>query len=985
MRRILTWLAVVVAVVGLATIPEGSRRASAAPGDGPAPCSAGLPPSPYRGYCGTYNGINTYWGSYGLGFPTPDGWGFCAERPGSGSAYPSPSYAYQLSGPPAGADASLMGPLGYAYSTATVQGFWNGAAGQFTADQAAVAGKLLYDAAIWHAATGTMDSGVQAAYTQLLTWMVAASGATGPPGLAVTLVGGGVTFTTTATIRTRAVFPGSGNPVSGVTVLVGLSNATFDGTGGATSALGATDANGRLDQPITASGSGPVSVTVTSLARVGRPTLEFFRPTAYLTSAQTIAAGSSPIYQAASATFSSQAPPPTTGTISVLKTGDDTAYFGIAEAQFQILSGSNVLATVVTDEKGLAGPSAPIPPGTYTVHESVAPPGYLMAPDQTAVVTAGADTLVSFTGVNGDRIEPATIDLHKTSTVTGEALSGAVLSVRYDQANDGSFPTDLGTCTTGADGSCRPSGNDGVNLLPGRYRIEEISPPPGYALDPSSVVILDLGPGQAGSVTFRDPPLVPQSFLKVATGNVDPTRAILSGATFVVSTPAGAPVTSCVTGTDGTCTTESLLIADRPYCWAETIAPVGLDTGGSGCFTAASSATPIPITVEDPGRWVEIRARKVDAAAPTIGVPGAVFDLYRMDHGTGPDHPTPPVSAHELSGGTWVDRATGHHDGLATFALQLPDFAYCVIEHQPPSGYVADPSAHCTDVLTGTTASPPTTATIEVADAAQMISLIVDKTNAAEPGTGVPGAIYDLYAQAPFPAVTPIPDPSAPVHPGLGWFASGTTGPDGHLSFVIPAGHAWCLAERSAPVGFILDTGLHCTAVLNTDTSRSDRTVAMAETVDSVTVQGFKFNARQPGTGIPGASYALFVVGSLPAGFIGPLVPDWLRVPTDMALFAIGISDESGHMTFSVPIGHAWCMAEISAPPGYIKDTGLHCTAVLDHSSDPIAVEVALPETAQPELAQTGMRLPLGAALVLIVTGAGLRQASRRRRRTTAR
>ena len=974
-RLLATWFVALACVFGLLVALGTAHRAGAAVGDGPAPCTSGPPPDPYRGFCATYNGNNTFYGSYGPGFPTPQGWGFCADRPASGSPYPSPSYAYQLTGPPPGADTSHLNELGYAFSNATVQGFWDGAPGLFTADQAAVAAKLLYDDVAWHSGAGTMDPGVQGAYTRLLGWLLSASGATGPPGVAISLVGGGTTFTTSATIRTTVSFPGSGSGVAGVGVLVGLTNATFDGTGGATSAIGTTDGAGRLDEAITASGGGPITVSVTSLARVGQPSLEFYRPSAILPSAQTIVVGSAPIYQAASATFSSSGPPPVTGTVSVLKSGDDTAYYPIADAQFEILSGTSVLATLVTDATGAAGPSGPLAPGTYTVHESVAPPGYQPAPDQPVTVVAGRDALVSFTGTAGDAVIPASLVLKKVATSSDEPLAGAVFGIRYDAANDQSFADDLGTCTTGSDGQCSPTGNDGGGLRPGRYRVTELSPPPGYALDPAGVQIVELSPGQAGQVTFHDPPLVPQSFIKTASGNVDPTRVILAGATFTISTPAGSPVTSCLTGADGTCITAALLVADSPYCWAETTAPIGLEGGASGCFTAASAAPPIPITVDDPGRWVAVRARKVDATSPGVGVPGAVFDLYRMDGGSGPNHPVPPPSAASLAGGTWVDRATGAVGGLAAFSLQLPDFAYCVIEHRAPANYQRDPTPHCTPILSGTTASPPTTITVRVADVPQPISLFVAKTNASAPDVGVPGATYDLYAKAPFPPASPTPDPAAAVRPGLKWFASGTTDADGRLAFTIPAGYAWCVAERTAPAGFVVDPGLHCTAVLDASSPDPVRTIALSETVDSIVVRGFKFNASSPGVGIPGASYALFVQGPMPPGFVGPPVPSWMTVPDGMALFAIGESDAHGQLAFPVPAGHAWCLSEITAPAGFARDTGLHCTAILDHATAPTALLVALPE-----LAFTGAFLPIGAGLVLTIAGTVLVLVGRRRR-----
>ena len=47
----------------------------------------------------------------------------------------------------AGVGASMLGPVGFAFSQASVTSFWDGEAGAFTADQAAVAAKDILDAA----------------------------------------------------------------------------------------------------------------------------------------------------------------------------------------------------------------------------------------------------------------------------------------------------------------------------------------------------------------------------------------------------------------------------------------------------------------------------------------------------------------------------------------------------------------------------------------------------------------------------------------------------------------------------------------------------------------------------------------------------------------------------------------------------------------------------------------------------------------------
>ena len=101
-----------------------------------------------------------------------------------------------------------------------------------------------------------------------------------------------------------------------------------------------------------------------------------------------------------------------------------------------------------------------------------------------------------------------------------------------------------------------------------------------------------------------------------------------------------------------------------------------------------------------------------------------------------------------------------------------------------------------------------------------------------------------------------------------------------------------------------------------------------------------------------------------------------MTVPDGMALFAIGESDAHGQLAFPVPAGHAWCLSEITAPAGFARDTGLHCTAILDHATAPTALLVALPE-----LAFTGAFLPIGAGLVLTIAGTVLVLVGRRRRR----
>lgn len=1155
----------------------------AAGADGPAPCTAGPPPDPYHGFCATYDGRNTFYGTYGPGFPTNLGWAFCAENAAEGGAYPDPSYGYVPSGAPAGADTAGLGPLGFALSQADADGWWSGEAGQFTADQMAVAGKLFVDQVLWAQAPGAMDPGVLAAFDALQQLDQEAQGITGTPTMTAGLVGGGDTFSGSTQVAVAVSFPGSGHGVPGLGVVLHAAGGTFNGpspTGSATVGV-TTDAQGQVVVPLYADGPPPVSVTVTLASAVGQPGLGFYAPA--VAGVQDLAAVVSPTTLTASLALTDLAPPD--GTLQVVKAVDDPAYYGPGGAVFDVVAPSGtVAASLTTGATGATAVSPPLDPGPYTVREVTAPPGYSLQPDQTATVVAGQTTVVPFTGAHADQVVPGSVLIAKEDGTTGARLDGATFDVRYDADDDGTFGDDLGTCTTeGPAATCTPAGNDGTGLLPGRYQITEVAAPPGYAvvpadatqtvvvapgqdrtvvfydeqgglqiaksgddgsyvsvvgatfsvagpapssaaagtlvvgpagtsnqltdltpgvytvtetapppgyqavapltvtvpatgtvtvvdvedhvqpatvtlakvnaesgapvagatfdvryaptaggpfdqdlgtcttgsdgqcvppgndgpasllpgdyqvtearapagyaLAPDPVQVVDLAPGQAGTVRFADPPLVPASFQKVATGNVGPGPVDLAGATLAVAPAAGGPsVAGCTTDATGACSTAPVLVGGDRYCWTETAAPPGLATGSGGCFTATEGQAAQPITVSDPGRYVAVAARKVDAADPGVGVPGAVFDLYRRDGGEGPPAPAPPAGAATEPGQTWVARATSGPDGTATFPLQLPGYAYCAVEHQAPADYLVAAGEQCTAVLSGSTTVPPPVATVTVADPEAMITVTAHKFDSASPDTGIPGATYDLYVEgAAPPSGPPGPAPAGVVpEPGDTWYARGTTDAGGLLSFSVPAGYAWCFREVTAPVDYALDPALHCTGVLTTSSPPAATTVAVPETLARTVVVGHKFDALAPATVIPGATYELLVEGTPPPGTDPPRAPPGVPVPPGDRYWASGTSDRAGNLTFVVPAGRAWCLHELAAPAGYRPDPGYHCSAVLTTATSAAAATTALPEVpvGTPPLAFTGFGVVPVVLAGATLAGAGLvvLVVSRRRR-----
>ena len=946
------------------------------------------PPFPYHGFCATYSGDNTWYGSYGPGFPTDEGWGFCADRPASGGDYPAPVYNYEPTSAPSGADTSQVDALGFAFSEAQANGWWDGSPGQFTDDQAAAAGKLLYDAVVWASPVPAMDPGTLAAYEALDGWFVQAVGAAGNPTVTGGLVGGGTTFTGQAVYQVDVEFPGSDNPVSGLAVELSISGGTLNSPSGPTSLTLSTNASGQVDFPIVAGSPGPVSVSATIPGGLGQVGLSFLGPTAFEPDAQELTSFPAPSNANVQGALSAL---PTTGTVSIVKDGDDTAYYPLGGATFEILQGSTVEASLTTAADGTTPMSGPLPTGTYTAHEQTPPPGYASAPDQTVSVVAGTNTVVSFTGAAEDHVLPASLVIEKTDAQSGVPLAGAMFDVTYDSGDDGTFDQNLGRCTTSDTGSCSPPGNDGPNqLLPGRYQVTEVQAPSGYALSTPATQIIEVLPGEAGTLTFGDPMLVSALFQKTASGNLNPAELVLAGAVINIDQGAlGGPfVAQCSTDASGTCLTSPSLVSGSYYCWVEQVAPPGLAGGANGCFTAGNEQANQPIGLNDAGEFVAIDVKKVDAANPSVGLPGATFDLYRVNAAAS-------SSAIALPGGTvpsdetLVATTTTGADGIGTFPLQLPGHAYCAQEVQPPPNYVADSTEQCTGSLEGTTTVPPPITTLTFADTEETLHLSVFKYNSLEPGTGIPGAVYDLYVQgaAPPSGVSGTAPANVTNEPGDTWYARGTTGSDGQLSFTVPAGYGWCVLEVSAPVDYVLDDALHCSAILTSSSGTDATTIAVPETLATVHITAYKYNSLQPDTVIPDATYELLASGDQPPG--GPnSAPSAAVVPPGDYFWAEGTTDQDGVLSFAVPAGFSWCLHELIAPPDYRSDPAFHCTAVLTTDSSAAAATVAVPEIPTTgSLAYTGFpTLWVGAAGgALVVFGGALLAVGERRSRRTQR
>ena len=705
--------------VAQATGPTTAPPVSTPPGWGvPTPCTGSPPPSGLWGACATYNEATTWYGTYGPGFPSPLGWVLCAWPAASGGWYPAPSYDYQLADQPSGIDPSFLDQLGYALSEAANEGLFANVLA-WSADDMGQATKLLYDSVAWHAPLVADPGGVTNALAALFGLYRDVLGASGTPTLSLSLPNGASSFevTTTATVALR--YPGSGLAMANTKVLLGLDHATFDANG--TNQLWVTtDATGAASAPITADTTSAVTVSMGAFATLGREGLEFFRPSAsFAQNAQDATGPLAPATTATTAAWSSKAPPPPRGRLALTKAGDDTNYLSVAGAIFELRSQGSVVATLTTDANGLAGPTNRLLAGTYTLHEAQPPPGYQPISDRQVVVVANTTSMISLTGVNEDLVIPAQLSLHKADDLSGAPLAGAVLELSYDAEHDGTYSV-LGDCTTDVSGACTPPGNDGADLLPGYYKVREVSPPPGYRFGPEGdTQYVELAPGQSGSVTFADDRIL--TTLYVAKHNaLEPGQGVPDATydLYVVGTPPlSAPDSpDPLAAVKDQMTFYASGVTDRAghlgfripvgfsWCVAErSVPPEWVRDPALRCTGVINQGEPDPVrtvAVAEQPHLITLSAQKYNALAPGTSIPDASYALFvQGPFPPGFSPPVPPAGLHVPPGTEFFALGTTDQGGRLNFSIPA-GFSWCLAELEVPPGYQLDTGLHCTGILT---------------------------------------------------------------------------------------------------------------------------------------------------------------------------------------------------------------------------------------------------------------------------------------------
>ena len=99
-----------------------------------------------------------------------------------------------------------------------------------------------------------------------------------------------------------------------------------------------------------------------------------------------------------------------------------------------------------------------------------------------------------------------------------------------------------------------------------------------------------------------------------------------------------------------------------------------------------------------------------------------------------------------------------------------------------------------------------------------------------------------------------------------------------------------------------------------TDTPPPVTVVTVGDSWATVVLQAHKYNARQPETGVPGATYDLYLEGAPPPDITTPTAPPGAAILDGDTWFARGTTDATGDLSFSIPAGFAWCLQEVTSP-----------------------------------------------------------------------
>ena len=174
----------------------------------------------------------------------------------------------------------------------------------------------------------------------------------------------------------------------------------------------------------------------------------------------------------------------------------------IRGAKFQLWYGSNGTDTGELNNLGIYFTDASgqivlegLRDGWYRVTELEPAPGFTIKEPATQefYIEGGGNKSLTF-----ENVPLNAIVVHKTDSVTGEALGGATFQLRYLGGASGTGGTVIGQKVTGSNGMAIWTG-----LKPGSYIVEEVDPAEGYSIIQSSETVYLADNGEQSVITVR--------------------------------------------------------------------------------------------------------------------------------------------------------------------------------------------------------------------------------------------------------------------------------------------------------------------------------------------------------------------------------------------------------------------------------------------------------------------------------------------------
>ncbi|QKJ20344.1 SpaA isopeptide-forming pilin-related protein [Microbacterium hominis] len=332
-------------------------------------------------------------------------------------------------------------------------------------------------------------------------------------------------------------------------------------------------------------------------------------------------------------------PPSTCGSLTIRKEDEDGA--PLAGADFTVTPNpttgtGSIEVTTATD--GTFSFSNTVKPGTYTVTETEAPPGYLLPSAASQQVTIGIEQSQTVTFV-----DPLGAATWLKNDRAGSPLGGATFQLTATGGDAASAPWDLDaapitvTDNTGAPGY---SGRDVdpvagsfrvVGLPTGTYSVVETAAPAGYVLDSSAqaITISDQTPIATVALPFVNTPYATVSLTKVWVNAFDGDTAdlFIAGAAAASGTstaPAGGPAIQVSVPPGSALSVAETLGAANTGRYTSQLSCEGAvvegNTGTSGRFTVPAwpaSADGVQCTITNTAveRTLTLQKRWIDAIA----------------------------------------------------------------------------------------------------------------------------------------------------------------------------------------------------------------------------------------------------------------------------------------------------------------------------------------------------------------------------------